>query len=311
MTNAPKPSPSRPSTAPTTVLPFTVTAGVSDADWAEYQADYVPSVQAVKDCASQLGLPTLSDVGSIGSAIANGRASWNLERNHRPGPDQPPQDNPDFSMYGDLSKTLTPNSDHSGTAKLNVDLLHDEFANDAGTVVTNPMTVVATVTTAPPPDLSVLTGVIAAGIAGPLAGAAAILTLLSSWLESTFGFDASTSVMVSYRQPTPGIWCGTLTATSGGMDNQATPTSESNIRASTAAQVRVTGQFSRAWRRAAWPSGPKTSTTTPPVVGRLLAHSFFRQEVNIPQGGFIDFESVGVGQSSGSTSFDIQGGLGI
>ena len=287
-----------------------MTAGVSDADWAEYQADYVPAVQAVKDCASQLGLPTLSDVGSIGSAIANWRASWNLEPNDHLGQISL-QDNPDFSMYGDLSKTLTPNSDHSGTAKLNVDLLHDEFANDAGTVVTNPMTVVATVTTAPPPDLSVLTGAIAAGIAGPLAGAAAILALLSSWLESTFGFDASTSVMVSYRQPTPGIWRGTLTATFGGMDNQATSTSESNIRASTADQVRVTGQFSSGLAPgsvAFWAENVHDDSTGS---WSAFTHSFFRQEVNIPQGGFIDFESVGIGQSSGSTSFDIQGGLGI
>ena len=167
-----------------------------------------------------------------------------------------------------------------------------------GTVVTHPMTVVATVTTAPPPDLSVLTGAIAAGIAGPLAGAAAILTLLSSWLEATFGFVASTSVMVSYHQPTPGIWRGTLTATFGGQDNQATATSESEIDASTADQVRVTGQFSSGLAPgsvAFWAENVHDDSTGS---WSAFTHSFFRQEVNIPSGGFIDFESVGVGQSS-------------
>ncbi len=137
------------------------------------------------------------------------------------------------------------------------------------------------------------------------------MTLLSSWLESAFGFDASTSVMVSYHQPTPGIWRGTLTATFGGQDDQATSESQSHVEAVTVDQVRVTGQFSSGLAPgsvAFWAENFHDDSTGS---WSALTHSFHHETVDIPAGGFIDFESVGIGQSSGSTSYDIQGGLSI
>ncbi len=255
-------------------------------------------------------MPTLSDVGSISSAIANWQAAWQLQQDDHLGQISL-ADNPDFSLLGNLSKKLTPTTDHSGTAKLNVDLLHDEFANDPGTVVTEPMTVVATVTTAPPPDLSVLTGAIAAGIAGPLGAAGAVLTLLSGWLQSSFGFNASTTVMVSYHQPTPGVWRGTLTATFGGQDDQATSESQSHVEAVTVDQVRLTGQFSSGLAPgliADWAENFHDDSTGS---WSFNSHSFHRETVDIPAGGYIDFESVGYGQASGATNYDVQGGVSI
>jgi hypothetical protein len=114
-------------------------------------------------------------------------ARWRLEQNDRLGEISLAY-NPisEFFLPGDLSKLLIPSSDHAGTSKLNIDLLDDPYANQPGTVVTRPMTVLAMVVTAPPPDLSVLTGAIGAGIAGPLAGAASIISLLAGWLRTDF-----------------------------------------------------------------------------------------------------------------------------
>jgi hypothetical protein len=173
------------------------------------------------------------------------------------------------------------------------------------------MTVVATVTTAPPPDLSVLTGAIAAGIAGPLGAAGAVLTLLSGWLQSSFGFTASTSVTVSYHQPTPGVWRGTLTATFGGQDDQATSESQSHVEAVTVDQVRLTGQFTSGLSPGVLADWAENFHDDSAGNWSFNSHSFHRETVDIPAGGYIDFESVGYGQASGANSYDVQGGVGI
>jgi hypothetical protein len=180
------------------LVSYTASAGVSEQDWKEFEEalnkDGAKVDRALRDCMSNLGLPTKADLSDLAKEAENWLVEWRLTDG------SPPHawislDNNDFYIYGRLAMKLKRVGPYSASAKLVVDILPE--AERTGKIVRTYVTAQASLDAAGMPGLGTLVNL----FKGAFGLAESLLDLCVGWYQFMNMPKAWATVEVDYHCP--------------------------------------------------------------------------------------------------------------
>jgi len=204
------------------VVSATVRAGIPDAAWAaaRQQRANDPWTNALRLCARLLGLPVTSDLVDLGPAIKQWAVQWEITRGlGRHVRLHEGELRGRGVVASRMERTLVPDTDHTGTDLVGIDVLPEREDDHPGTLRTDQVEVCARVVPRLRPEI--VKTLLGAGMAGkslsapsPVSGlfslASILGDLLMSWYREIDTIEDCREMSVSYHVPEHSPWRGTV-----------------------------------------------------------------------------------------------------
>jgi hypothetical protein len=221
----------------TTSVTATVTAGIPSDAWAEFKKgqQQTPLAEAARGCASYLGLPWVTDLGDVAQLMKNWHARWEIYEGLGHAEFPIGQFFGPGSIPGRFERTLKPDSDHTATDTITVNITPEKEKDHPGKEVEAWVVICSYVRTDEAPGLKTMLNLGVSGtglgdlpivrpsaeriaaVSGKLNPAvfasllATFVDLLASYIQNLATFDSCDRMKVTYHVPKQGSWSGTIT----------------------------------------------------------------------------------------------------